>query len=412
MGQAESPYERTTFAVWEITLKCNLACSHCGSRAGTARAAELTTPEAFDLVRQLAEVGIREVALIGGEAFLRPDWLDIAHAISSAGMVCSMTTGGYGLSPENARRMKKAGMRHVSVSVDGLQPAHDRLRGKPGSFAAATAAMRHLAEADLLVGANTQINRLTAPDLPELYDTLRDAGMGAWQMQLTVPSGNAADHPEVLLQPCELIDLYEMLARLAVRALEDGVALMPGNNIGYHGPYSDLLRAAGASPGIGEGCAAGLSVLGIEADGTIKGCPSLPAHAYGGGNIRETSLRQMIASSEALSMNERARRAPREQLWGFCRSCEFADRCRGGCTWTAHAFFDRPGNNPYCHHRALSQARAGLRERVVQVNPAPGVPFDNGVFELVEEPLDAAWAGDDPLRFTRERVRWPVRANR
>jgi hypothetical protein len=93
-------------------------------------------------------------------------------------------------------------------------------------------------------------------------------------------------------------------------------------------------------------------------------------------------------------------------LWGFCAGCRFAERCRGGCTWTAHAFFDRPGNNPYCHHRALTLAAAGRRERVVQVGRAPGVPFDNGMFELVEEPLDAAWSTADTLRFTAARVRW------
>ncbi len=395
-------YQRTTFAVWEITLRCNLACSHCGSRAGAAREHELTTPEALDLVDQLAEVGIREVALIGGEAFLRPDWLEIASAISAAGMVCSMTTGGYGLSPVTARRMKQAGFRHVSVSVDGLQPAHDRLRGRPGSFAAALAALHHLRQAGILTGANTQINRLTAPDLPGLYEVLRDAGIGAWQLQLTVPSGNAADHPEVLLQPCELGDLYDMLAQVAVRALVDGVALMPGNNIGYHGPYTGLLVAAGASPAIGAGCSAGLSVLGIEADGAIKGCPSLPAHAYSGGNIRRQRLSRMLAESSSLRAQ-----VPRERLWGFCRDCQFAEGCRGGCTWTAHAFFDRAGNNPYCHHRTLSLERAGRRERIVQIRPAPGVPFDNGVFELVEEPLDAPWPRDDALRFTAERVKWP-----
>ncbi|NES87010.1 MAG: radical SAM protein, partial [Moorea sp. SIO2B7] len=70
-------YIRTSYAVWEITLKCNLACSQCGSRAGKARANELSTSEALDLVEQLAEVGIKEVTLIGGEAFLRPDWLEI-----------------------------------------------------------------------------------------------------------------------------------------------------------------------------------------------------------------------------------------------------------------------------------------------------------------------------------------------
>ena len=407
-GRPLNDYERSTIAVWEITLKCNLSCSHCGSRAGTPRDQELTTAEALDLVGQLREVGIREVALIGGEAYLRPDWLVIAAAIADAGMVCSMTTGGLGLSAATAARMKQAGMRHVSVSVDGLQAAHDRLRGRAGSFGAAIAALRHLSDAGLLTGANTQINRLTAPDLPLLYEELLAAGVRAWQLQLTVPSGNAADRPDILLQPCELGDLYDVLARLAARALMDGVSVMPGNNIGYHGPYTALLVAAGASPAIGAGCTAGLSVLGIEADGTVKGCPSLPAAAYGGGNIRRTRLHRMLDESSPLAFNARAEAEPRARLWGFCAQCRFADVCRGGCTWTAHAFFDRPGNNPYCHHRALAFERAGRRERVVQVRAAPGVPFDNGVFEIVEEPRDAPWPADDPLRFTADRVRWPA----
>ena len=64
-------------AVWEITLRCDLACRHCGSRAGHGRPDELTTAECLDVVRQLAELGTREVAIIGGEAYLRDDWLDI-----------------------------------------------------------------------------------------------------------------------------------------------------------------------------------------------------------------------------------------------------------------------------------------------------------------------------------------------
>jgi hypothetical protein len=59
------------YAVWEITLKCDLACRHCGSRAGHERSDELTTAECLDLVRQMAELGVRETTLIGGEAYLR-----------------------------------------------------------------------------------------------------------------------------------------------------------------------------------------------------------------------------------------------------------------------------------------------------------------------------------------------------
>ncbi len=34
-------------------------------------------------------------------------------------------------------------------------------------------------------------------------------------------------------------------------------------------------------------------------------------------------------------------------LWGFFKSCQYAELCRGGCNWTAHVFFNKRGNNPY-----------------------------------------------------------------
>jgi len=403
-------YRRTSYAVWEITLKCNLACSHCGSRAGHARAKELSTEEALDLVRQMAEVGIKEVTLIGGEAFLRPDWLQIAAAINQAGMLCSMTTGGYGISLETARKMKEAGIASVSVSIDGLEETHDRLRGKKGSWKYAFKTMSHLREVGITFGCNTQINRLSAPEFPLIYERIRDAGVIAWQMQLTVPMGNAADNADILLQPYELLALYPMLARVARRALSDGVQFQPGNNIGYYGPDERLLRGRGDENEwtFWQGCSAGLSTLGIEADGAIKGCPSLPTSAYTGGNIRDHSLWEIVEHTEELRFNLGAG-TPQgtAHLWGFCKTCEFAELCRGGCTWTAHVFFNRRGNNPYCHHRALVQAERGMRERVFPKVRAQGLPFDNGEFELIEEPIDTPWAENDPLHFTSDRIQWP-----
>jgi len=93
-------------------------------------------------------------------------------------------------------------------------------------------------------------------------------------------------------------------------------------------------------------------------------------------------------------------------LWGRCGQCQYKTLCRGGCSWTAHVFFGRRGNNPYCHHRALTLAKEGLRERVVLETPAAGQPFDHGVFRSIEEPLDAPWPGDDALHFTH--ADWPV----
>jgi radical SAM protein with 4Fe4S-binding SPASM domain len=379
---------RPIYAVWEITRKCDLACQHCGTRAGHARPDELDTEECLDLVRQLAELGIKEVTLIGGEAYLRPDWLTIVAAVRQHGMDCTMTTGGRGITPERAEQAAQAGLTSVAVSLDGIEATHDRLRALDGSFRAAVRALEHLRAAGIPVSVNTQINRWSWRDLPELLEVLIEQHAHAWQLQLTVPMGRAADRPEILLQPYELLEVFPLLAQLHPRAEAAGVRVFAGNNVGYFGPYEALLRQRIPGQHMSS-CGAGKSVLGLEANGTIKGCPSLPTAEWAGGNVRVSSLKDVWERSTPLRYTRD--RTPGE-LWGYCRGCYYADECRGGCTWMAHALFGKPGNNPYCHHRAIEMQRAGLRERVVLRERAPGSAFDHGVFELISEP----WGGDTP----------------
>jgi radical SAM protein with 4Fe4S-binding SPASM domain len=376
---------RPIYAVWEITLRCDLACRHCGSRAGRTRPDELDTAEALDLVRQMAELGVKEVTIIGGEAYLRPDWLDIVRAVRAAGMQCTMATGGRGVTAELARRAKEAGLQSVSVSIDGLRDTHDTLRGVAGSWDAAFAALGHLRAAGIPVSANTQIGALSWRELPELFEKLVVAGIHSWQLQLTVAMGRAADEPHLLLQPWQLLEVMPMLARLKRRADEARVRIWPGNNLGYFGPYEAMFRG-GLPRGHLHSCGAGRASLGIEANGDIKGCPSLPTADYVGGNVRETSLRDIWERAAPLRFT---RDRTVDDLWGLCRSCYYADECRSGCTWTSHVLFGRPGNNPYCHHRALELLRDGRRETVVRVREAEGKPFDQGLFELVVDDFPA-----------------------
>lgn len=402
---------RQTYAVWEITLKCNLACSHCGSRAGDARNNELSTSEALDLVQQMADLGIKDVSLIGGEAFLRPDWLIIAAEITRLGMTANMTTGGYGISLGTAKRMKEAGINNVSISIDGLEQTHDRLRGKAGAWQQCFKTMAHLTSVGINVGSNTQINKFSAIELPLLYQKLVDHGATAWQIQLTVPMGNAVEHNEMLLQPYELLELYPLLAYLSKRGRKDNLMLQPGNNIGYFGPYERLLRGPVSQHSdfaFFRGCSAGLTTIGIEADGKIKGCPSLPSDQYTGGNIRERSLKDIYENSKELRFNDVHK--PEDltaHLWGDCASCEYAKVCRGGCNWTSHVFFGKRGNNPYCHHRAIKKAVQGKRERFYLKTAASGKPFDHGIFELIEEqfkPMDPL----DPANFSLLQAKFPA----
>jgi radical SAM protein with 4Fe4S-binding SPASM domain len=232
------------------------------------------------------------------------------------------------------------------------------------------------------------------PQLRELMELFIDAGAKSWQVQLTVAMGRAADHPELLLQPYELLELMPLLAELYQEGADRGFLLLPGNNIGYFGPYESLWRGSGDDRIHWTSCNAGQNTLGIEADGTIKGCPSLPTSPYAGGNIRDRNLKEIWWKTDELSLN-RARTTA--ELWGFCGSCYYADVCKAGCTWTTHVLFGRAGNNPYCHHRALELSKQGLRERIAQVEKAPGTPFDHGQFELIVETVDEHAVASFPM---------------
>jgi len=370
--------------VWEITLACNLKCAHCGSRAGKVRTNELTTEECFDVVDQLARLGTREISIIGGEAYLRRDWTDIIARISSHGILPSMQTGGRALSEERIKAAKAAGLRTCGVSVDGLEDLHDEIRGVKGSFRSAMQALELLRKYDIPSGCNTQIGSRTMPQLRGILHEIASRGAKGWQIQLTVAMGNAVDNDHLLMQPYQLLELMPLLSELYDEAHSLGVMMQAGNNIGYFGPYEHKWRL-GNEETHWSGCSAGHAVLGIEADGAIKGCPSLPTAQFSGGNVRDMTIEDIWTYSREIRFS---RDRQINELWGRCRDCYYADVCRGGCTWTSTVLFGRPGNNPYCHYRVAELAKQGLRERVAKTQEAPGTPFDQGKFDLITEPLD------------------------
>jgi radical SAM protein with 4Fe4S-binding SPASM domain len=387
------------YAVWEITLKCDHACDHCGSRAVKARPDELTTREMLEVAQKLVGMGTREVTLIGGEAYLRDDCCELVAFLTARGVRVTMQSGGRGLTRARLVALKEAGLKAVGVSVDGPAEVHDRLRASKGSYDAALNALRIAREVGLTTSSNMQVNQLSYPFLREHYEVMQQVGVRAWRCQLTVPMGRAADRPEWLLDPWRITRVIDDLAwcqrDAAERARAAGlpperilnVAL--GNNLGYYGPHEELLRSL---PGLvsshWSGCSAGRFTIGIESDGKVKACPSLPTRPYTGGNVRDLPLEEIWQTDELAF----ARNRTTDELWGFCKGCYYAETCKAGCSWTSHVTLGRRGNMPWCYHRATQLQRLGLRERLVPVVRPEGDPYDYGRLELVLEP----WEEDRP----------------
>jgi len=355
------PYQ----VVWELTLACNLNCRHCGSRAGKARPDELSTAEALQLCKDLADMGTRRMTLGGGEPTLREDWCLIAETLISRGIRTNLITNGRTWNKTLARRAKLFGLDSVAFSIDGCEVTHDFIRRTEGQWKHLLEVIDETVEAGVKVSAVTQLNRKNLAELEELRDVLAAHGVRAWQLQLGTPTGNMADNRDLVLMPEDMLDMVPRIAKM--RRETEKPKIFVGDNIGYYGEYEQDLRDQGGALPFWIGCRAGCTVLGIESNGNIKGCLSLPSAREGldrfvEGNIRQRPLKDIWNDMNAFAYN---RQFTVDRLTGFCRTCAYNEICRGGCSWTSFAHTGDPGGNPYCYWRVLQekQAKEGFTQK-------------------------------------------------
>ncbi|MED9970095.1 MAG: radical SAM protein [Ruminococcus sp.] len=306
--------------VWEITLACCFNCAYCGSRAGKARENELNTAECLDVARQLGEMGCRRVSLIGGEVFMRPDWAEIAAALTSRSIKTAIITNGFKMSAPVIEKLKRIGIESVAVSLDGPRRVHDAFRQK-GSYTRAVNAVFSLARAGIPVSVISALRADNAPLLAEFYDEIKSFPLFAWQIQACSPMGYAgSNNLNVGFDAKKVIDfVYRTVPDASFWV---GVA----DNIGYYTPEEGVLR--GKSNSFFEGCSAGLTTIGIDSTGNVRGCESMYDERFTEGNLRERSLEDIWTSPNAFAYN---RRFEASMLGGGCKGCVHGEYCAGGC---------------------------------------------------------------------------------
>ena len=324
-------------AVWEITLACCFRCKYCGSCGGEARENELSTEECIDVARQLKEMGCRRVSMIGGEVFMRKDWPVIVEALTSRGIKTCIITNGFRMSPEIIADLKRVRIESVAVSVDGPEAVHDAFRQK-GSFKRAFETIHALADAGIPVSVISALRADNAPHLPEFFETLKTVPIFAWQIQACSPMGNADKNElDVRFNAGDVVRFVK-----SIQGQSDfyvGVA----DNIGYYTPEEGNIRGF---PGISfQGCSAGLTTVGIDSVGNVRGCESMYDERFNEGNLRERSFMDIWTDPDAFAYN---RRFDESFLTGSCAGCEFGDTCAGGCR--SYDFFTtgKLYENPLC----------------------------------------------------------------
>lgn len=334
-------YEGFPFIIgWELTLACNLRCSHCGSSAGVARVDELNFSEAIALCDQFPALLVQEVNFTGGEPLLRPDWFEIAAHLRKIGITSKMITNGVALTNEVIEQTIDAGIAGIGVSLDGLEDSHDQLRDSPGLFRRVTTGIEKLSKAKIPVTILTTVNILNISELPSIYEHLLSLGVKRWQVQPIFPLGRVRDMPHLQLTESIYMRLGKFVSQYSRDAAKKGMEILPGDSFGYFTEYDTR------SPPW-RGCPAGLVSCGVTSDGKVKGCLSMPDE-LAEGDLRTKDLWEIWFSPDSFQYN---RSYSTKALGENCRECDKADLCKGGCSSMSYGATGTFHNDPYCFYR-------------------------------------------------------------
>lgn len=115
-----------------VTDRCNFRCTYCmpkelfgADHAFLPRASLLTFEEIARLARLFAQLGVTKLRLTGGEPLVRKDIVRLVAMLAPTPGITdiSLTTNGSLLSRDLAQRLRDAGLRRITISLDALDDA-------------------------------------------------------------------------------------------------------------------------------------------------------------------------------------------------------------------------------------------------------------------------------------------------
>lgn len=289
------------FASIELTLRCNLRCSHCYNfdRAlPLPPGDELAPAEIRGLIDELVALGTLEICFTGGEALLHPHLLDfVRHARSHLAAV-RVKSNGVSLTRERAQHLYDAGVYALDVSLYGACPdTHDALTQVPGSFVKTLAGARVAADAGLRVSLSFCVTAQNAHEVSEMLAICQREGYHfTLDPQISARydgSRGSLDH------------------RVSLPVLEEL----------YRGPLREALGQPTCRSDADMQCSCARAVVAVNAQGEVYPCIAAPLPS---GNIRAGGFAAVWRDSpqlnrlRGLTLDDYARCAPCPDR-GYCR---------------------------------------------------------------------------------------------
>ena len=340
---------------WNVTYACNYRCEVCFTDAGEERKRELNPREALAAVDSIAETGVRDVLISGGEPFMRKDLVQILTRMASHGIGARIASNGSLLTEELLAKLKRDTLtKSFQISLDTLDPSlYAKFHRCPAKML-----NRALSALDLIqsFGFHTTISvrstQETLPGICGLLDLATERNWGTVTLHIPVQTGRVEGLPDreqdavVQLEP-----VLSYFASLPKRWLAE--TYIPWAE--YHPVFKALSQKVEV---VHRGCRAARDRLTIHPAGDIAPCICMDLEEAYLGNVKRDSLSKVFEEHPKCQLM----RAPWEH--GVCSDCENVFRCGAGCRATALAFTGAfAGIDPQCPVRRANSVSRAVPER-------------------------------------------------
>ncbi|HHT9126970.1 MAG TPA: radical SAM protein [Candidatus Brocadiia bacterium] len=213
-----------------ITHKCQCRCIHCSADPFVdPTREELTTEEIKTVVDGALELGASLIIYVGGEPLLRDDLPELIEHVDKSKAIAMIFTNGLLLTDANVKRLAKAGLATLNISIDSSEPElHNKFRAVPGCYQKAFDGAARAREAGILTGISTYASResLRSGQVEKLLQIAQREGFHEVTIFDCIPSGRYLKDTSKILSPDDrrqLIALskkyYEMDHPMGVNAM-------------------------------------------------------------------------------------------------------------------------------------------------------------------------------------------------
>ncbi len=291
----KSPEPSLRYLELQITDRCNLRCRHC--YLGDTPNNELPITLIQKILAEFEALQGLRVLITGGEPLLHTDFDQINSMLPEFFIRKILFTNGLLL---NKPLLQQLNVHEIQVSIDGLEKAHDLLRGE-NTFRRSMDAIKLSLDCGFDVSVSTMVHAKNLADFEEMESTFKDLGIKEWTVDIPCAAGRFLYNSEFH------VDL-----------------VVSGKYLGYG--YGGGLHEGSA----GFGC--GLHLMAVMADGRCAKCTFYSHRPLG------------TADEGLLTCWEKNHPV---RLADLTCNCEHIESCRGGCRYRAELLGNAAGKDYY-----------------------------------------------------------------